>query len=149
MSELLLNYLALERIRVPLEADTKEGIIAEMAGLLQDEIHNAKAIAEAIEAREEISTGIGHGVALPHCRLEELAKSRLAIGVTSVKVDWQSQDGQPVMLVFAIAGSAVNPTEVVILLGEISRLLHVPTLRERLKEAESALEVYDILRTHV
>ncbi|HUT98459.1 MAG TPA: PTS sugar transporter subunit IIA [bacterium] len=150
MSELLLNYLTLERIRVPLAADTKEGIIAEMAELLRDELHDAATIAEAIGAREElISTGIGHGVALPHCRLGELAKSRLAVGVTSVNVDWQSMDEQPVRLVFAIAGSAGNPAEVVILLGEISRLLHAPALREWLKGAENAHEVYDILRTHV
>jgi mannitol/fructose-specific phosphotransferase system IIA component (Ntr-type) len=148
--ELILNYLTLERIRVPLAADTKEGIIAEMAELLRDESHAVGDIAEAIEAREElISTGIGHGVALPHCRLGNLAKSRLAVGVTPVNVDWQSVDGQPVRLIFAIAGSAGNPAEVVILLGEISRLLHAPALREWLKGAESAQEVYDILRTHV
>ncbi len=150
MPELLLNYLTLERIRVPLEADTKEEIIAEMAGLLADESHDAGAIADAITAREElISTGIGHGVALPHCRLGNLAKSRLAVGVTPANVDWQSVDGQPVRLIFAIAGSAGNPAEVVILLGEISRLLHAQALREWLKGAESAQEVFDILRTHV
>jgi PTS system nitrogen regulatory IIA component len=148
--ELLLNYLTLDRIRVPLEADTKEEIIAEMAGLLRDESHDAGDIAAAIEAREElVSTGIGHGVALPHCRLGNLGKSRLAVGVTPVNVDWQSVDSQPVRLIFAIAGSAGNPAEVVILLGEISRLLHAPALREWLKGAESAHEVYDILRTHV
>jgi len=148
--ELLLNYLTLERIRVPLEADTKEEIIAEMAGLLADESHDAGAIADAITAREElISTGIGHGVALPHCRLGNLAKSRLTVGVTPANVDWQSVDGQPVRLIFAIAGSAGNPAEVVILLGEISRLLHAQALREWLKGAESAQEVFDILRTHV
>jgi PTS system fructose-specific IIC component len=150
MSEILLNYLTLERIRVPLKADTKGGIIAEVAELLQDEHHAAGDIARAIGAREEmISTGIGHGVALPHCRLRALAKSRMAVGVTSVNVDWESLDGQPVRLVFAIAGSAGNPAEVVILLGEISRLLHAPALREWLKGAETAREVYDILRTHM
>jgi mannitol/fructose-specific phosphotransferase system IIA component (Ntr-type) len=150
VSELLLNYLTLERIRVPLKSETKEGIIAEMAALLQDEHHDAGDLAQAMAAREEmISTGIGHGVALPHCRLGELDKSRLAVGVTATNVDWQSLDGQPVRLVFAIAGSAGNPTEVVILLGEISRLLHAPALREWLKGAESAREVYDILKTHV
>jgi len=48
VSEILLNYLTFERIRVPLTTDTKEGIIAEMAGLLRDESHDAGAIAEAI-----------------------------------------------------------------------------------------------------
>jgi len=150
MPQFIINYLFPERIRVPLYADTKEGIIGEMAALLQDEEHDAATLGKAILAREEISsTGIGHGVALPHCRLEFSSKSRLAIGVTAVNIDWQSLDGLPVRLVFAIVGSKKNPTEVVALLGEISRLLQSPALREWLKGIENAREIYDLLRAHV
>ena len=73
----------------------------------------------------------------------------LSIGVTSVDIDWESLDEQPVRLIFAIAGSAKSPAEVVNLLGEISRLLHSPALREWLKGAESAQEVHDLLRARV
>jgi PTS system nitrogen regulatory IIA component len=147
MSQLLLNYLIPSRIRVPLQAETKQDAIAEMSEILRDSRHTAAEIRAAIAAREEmISTGVGHGVALPHCRLENLGASLLAIGVSSVNIDWQSLDSQPVRLVFAIAGSAENPAEVVNLLGEISRLLHSAALREWLKGAQSAQEVYDLLR---
>ena len=147
MSQLLINYLIPSRIRVPLKANTKSEAIAEMAEMLQDEEYSAETVFEAILTREEmISTGIGHGVALPHCRLDRLETSRLSIGVTSVDIEWESLDEQPVRLIFAIAGSAKSPAEVVTLLGEISRLLHSPALREWLKGAESAEEVYDLLR---
>ncbi len=150
MSQILAKYVIRARIRVPLETDTMEGTIAEMAELLQDEKHTAETIRAAILDREErISTGIGHGVALPHCRLDELETSRLAVGVSSVGIEWKSLDAQPVRFIFAIAGSAKKPAELITLLGEISRLLYSPTLREWLKGAESVEEVYDLFRAHV
>ena len=64
MSQLILDYLSLERIRAPLYGETKDDIIAEMAVMLQDERHDAATLEGAILAREELSsTGIGHGVA--------------------------------------------------------------------------------------
>ena len=150
MSEILAKYVTRDRIRVPLEADTRDGTITEMAELLQDGGHTADTIRAAILDREErISTGIGHGVALPHCRLDELETSRLAIGVTSVDIEWKSLDARPVRLIFAIAGSAKKPAELITILGEISRLLHSHALLELLKGAESVEEVYDLFRAHV
>lgn len=57
----------------------------------------------ALEREDVASTGIGHGVAIPHARTPALASCRIAIGVLPDGVDWGAGDGQRVHLAILIA----------------------------------------------
>ena len=81
---LLTELLAPERIRVPLAASTKDDALEELVGILHASgaVADAGAVLRAVRQREEqLSTGIGGGVALPHGKAEGVHGLTMAAGV--------------------------------------------------------------------
>ncbi len=101
------------------------------------EIGDRAELAEAIYQRETLmSTGIGLGVAVPHCRLSSVRGPVMAAAVVRDPVpDYESLDGQPVRLVFMIAAGLDQHAEHLRLLAEISRRIKDPDVRDRLCRA--------------
>lgn len=72
--------------------------------------------------REQLgSTGIGGGVAIPHCKLEGLPKGVVAVGMAPEGVDFGAVDGLPVHLFFLVVSPAQSPAEHLQILAAISR----------------------------
>ena len=72
--------------------------------------------------REQLgSTGIGGGIALPHCKIGGLAKALLALGVVPEGVDFEAVDGLPVRLFFLVLSPSEAPAEHLQVLSAISR----------------------------
>jgi PTS system nitrogen regulatory IIA component len=98
------------------------------------EVADRAALTEAIYQREALmSTGIGLGVAVPHCRLTSVAAPVMAAAVIRAAIpDYDSLDGQPVRLVFMIAAGADQHAEHLRILAAISRRIKAPEVRGRL-----------------
>ncbi len=91
---------------------------------------------EYLTEREQLgSTGLGGGIAIPHCRLKSAGHSAAALLTLTEGVDFDAEDGQPVDIFVALAVTEQSPDEHVKLLGELATLLqnpdHVRTLREQ------------------
>ena len=72
--------------------------------------------------REQLgSTGIGGGVAIPHCKLKGLAQGVVAVGVVPQGVDFGAMDGQPVCLFFVVISPGESPAEHLRVLSVLSR----------------------------
>jgi fructose-specific phosphotransferase system IIA component len=72
--------------------------------------------------REQLgSTGIGGGVAIPHCKLKGLAQGVVALGVVPQGVDFGAMDGEPVCLFFLVISPSESPAEHLRVLAAISR----------------------------
>lgn len=113
---------------------------------------SAGEILEAILRREALlSTGIGHGIALPHAKCACLSSPVMAVGTTAEPVEFDAVDGAPVRLVWMLAGPERTAGHHVRMLGAVSELLRDGRVREslfgartpgefiaRLAEAESA-----------
>lgn len=144
---LLTDLITPQRIKIPLEGRTKEELLAELVTLATgDDPAKVGAVLRAVQDREAVlSTGIGHGVAIPHGRSAAVDELRLAAGVTAVPVDFDALDGQPVRLLFLLIGPDSAAGAHIKALSRISRLVRRDDMRNSLMAAGSAEEFYQIL----
>ena len=72
--------------------------------------------------REQLgSTGIGGGVAIPHCKVQGLAKPVVALGLVPAGVDLGAADGEPVRLLFLVVSPSESPAAHLQALAAVSR----------------------------
>lgn len=146
---LLSELLTAERIKVPLQSTTKDELLRELVELVAPVGGSADPadILRAVREREGVlSTGIGHGVAIPHGKSGALPELRMAAGRTSEPIDFDALDGQPVELIFLLVGpeSAAGPH--IKALSRISRLIRREDVREQLASASSDAEFFEALK---
>jgi PTS system nitrogen regulatory IIA component len=97
-------------------------------------------------ARELLgSTGVGHGVAVPHARLKGLERMRGVFVRLETPVDFGAVDEQPVDLIFALLAPADHPAEHLRALARVTRALRQADLREQLRQAHSSDAVRALL----
>ncbi len=97
--------------------------------------------------REQLgSTGIGNGVAIPHCKLEGLSKGVVAIAMVPEGVDFGAVDGLPVRLLFLVASPAQSPAEHLQILAAISRWIKGGQRAEAVLGLRDPGAVYDFLQ---
>jgi len=92
-------------------------------------------------------TGLGRGMAIPHCKLKDLGDIVLAVASFHPGVDFGAPDGIPVTLVFLILSPARSPGLHLQALARISRLLKSPGVAESLKNAHTPDEIVSALGT--
>jgi len=143
----LSELLTPNRIRVPLIASDKEGVLRELVDLaVADNGVAAQEVLGAILERErQFPTGIGYGVAVPHGRTPGLSTLAVVAGTTEHPVPYETIDGEPVRLFFLLAGPEALAGVHVKALSRISRLVRQQPLRARLLAAKNAEEFYHAL----
>src|SRR5215831_4302607 len=122
----LLEILTPESIRAPLAATEKKGVIDELVDVLASvgKVTDAKALKEAVWTREQTrTTGIGHGLAIPHGKAAGMGSLAMAIGKPARPMDFQAIDGQPVRLVVLLASPPDRTSDHIQALARISRLM--------------------------
>jgi PTS system nitrogen regulatory IIA component len=94
---------------------------------------------DALAEREQAgSTGVGHGVAAPHARLDGLDRMRGVFVRLEQPVEFESVDDQPVDLIFALFAPKDAGAEHLRALARVSRLMRQAELREQLRQARTA-----------
>ena len=144
----LIDILTNDTIRIPLQNTEKFKIIAEMVDILcqAHKIENREAVLKAVLEREKIlSTGVGDGVAIPHCKVDGVKEMLVSFGITKEDVDFASSDSKPIRLVFLIVGPQEVTSPHVRVLSRISRLMHNADFREKLKNAKLSTKVLEAL----
>lgn len=108
---------------------------------------NAVDLYQKLMEREQLgSTGIGAGIAIPHCKLGGLKRGVLAIGLVPQGVEFGAADGEPVKVFFLIVSPSESPSEHLQVLSAISRWVKVDRHAERLLALGDANAVYDFLQ---
>jgi PTS system nitrogen regulatory IIA component len=103
-------------------------------------------VLDALTDREAAgSTGVGHGVAAPHARLEGLQRMRSVFVRLEHPVEFDAVDDQPVDLLFALFAPKDAGAEHLRALARVSRLLRQASVRERLRQARTADAIHAIL----
>jgi mannitol/fructose-specific phosphotransferase system IIA component (Ntr-type) len=148
----LSELLTPNRIRVPLQAQNKEGVLRELVALLlggngvpggAGGMAAAEEVLQAILERErQFPTGIGYGVAVPHGKTPALASLVVVAGTTPAPVPYETVDGEPVRLFFLLAGPESHAGTHVKALSRISRLVRREPVRTRLLAARTPDEFY-------
>lgn len=146
----LLDILSRDCIRAPLQATDKQGVITELVGVLASagKVQDAKALRDAVWAREcTKTTGIGHGLAIPHGKCPGMGGLAMAIGKPAEPMEFEAIDGQPVRLVVLLASPPDKTSDHIHALAKVSRLMVLGAFRERIYSATSAEEIYDLLQS--
>ena len=124
---------------------TSKKRVFEAAGLLFENLHAiARAtVTDNLFARERLgSTGLGHGVAIPHGRIKGLKAPLAAVFQLEQPIGFDAPDDQPVnLLIFLLVPEAATQRHLEIL-SEIAELLSDRELRERMKAAEDAAALH-------
>ena len=101
---------------------------------------------ERLLEREELSsTGIGRGVAVPHCKLRKLDQVLLAIGISDRAVDFAAIDKKPVRLFFLVVSPEDQPAAHLKVLAAISKWVQTERRVERIVELKDRQEIFDLL----
>ena len=135
-------------IKVPLESKDKQGVINELIDLLDSNglLLDKEAALQAVLTRERTkSTGIGSSIAIPHGKCNAVRELVMAIGIASEPIDFESVDGKPVTIVILLVSPANQTGPHIQALAKISRLMLDEQFRQKLEQASSAQQVYEIL----
>jgi fructose-specific phosphotransferase system IIA component len=133
----LMEILSGHSVIVGLKGQTKREILEEIVEAVDEsKISDRAKVLEAVLQREEImSTGIGHGIAIPHGKSEYVTELGGVLGLKKEGVDFDSLDGKPTHIFFLL----VSPMDVsgphIKALARISRLLKGEDFRQRLINA--------------
>ena len=144
---LLTDLISPDRVAVPLTARDKPGIIRELATLLVDRVGgDVEDVVTAVREREAVlSTGIGHGVAIPHGRTPTVPDLAIVCGSTAEPIPFEAIDGEPVRIFFMLVGQERSAGQHVKALGRIARLVRGDELRALLFAARTPAEFYAAL----
>jgi nitrogen PTS system EIIA component len=101
---------------------------------------------DALMERERLgTTGIGHGIAIPHARLAEVDRLVGLFARLEQPVDFESLDDQPSDLIFLLLAPDSADADSLKALARISRVLRDPALRQRLRQERDRDAVYRLL----
>ena len=101
---------------------------------------------DALMERERLgTTGIGHGIAIPHARLAEVDRLVGLFARLEQPVDFESLDDQPSDLIFLLLAPDSADADSLKALARISRVLRDPALRQRLRQERDREAVYRML----
>jgi len=98
-----------------------------------------------LEREAASSTGVGHGVAVPHARLAGLARLRAVFIRLDQPVEFGAVDDRPVDLIFALFAPPEASGEHLRALARVSRILRQADLREQLRHASGVDAIYALL----
>ncbi|MEO9101342.1 MAG: PTS sugar transporter subunit IIA [Burkholderiaceae bacterium] len=145
----LASILPQEQVRVSVEASSKKRAFEE-AGLLFENLYQLSRalITDSLFARERLgSTGLGHGVAIPHGRIKGLKAPMAAVLQLHQPIGFDAPDEQPVsLLIFLLVPEAATQKHLEIL-SEIAEMLSHSPLRERIKATTDAAELHRLITT--
>ena len=120
----------------------------EDAGLLFENLHglNRALVADSLFARERLgSTGLGHGVAIPHGRIKGLKAPMAAVFQLETPIGFDAPDEQAVgLLIFLLVPEAATQKHLEIL-SEIAEMLSDSVLREKLKRSQDAATLHQLI----
>jgi PTS system nitrogen regulatory IIA component len=143
----LREFFSPDAIRLPLAATTKADALAELVGLLHVDEKSGDTLLKMLHRREALgSTGVGRGVAVPHCRSLVVNRLQLAYGHSPAGLAFDAADGQPVHHVFLIVAPPNEMSNQYLpTLGKIAQLAKEPGVSERLSRLGSAEEFFQLL----
>jgi PTS system nitrogen regulatory IIA component len=145
------NFLALERIGCQVEAGSKKRVLELLGSLLADTAPGLTqdSIFDRLLERERLgSTGLGHGIALPHARMRDIDQAYGAFIQLSQGVDFDAIDSEPVDLLFALLVPEAATQEHLQLLATLAGMFSNPEFCANLRRASAPEDLLKQLTEH-
>ncbi|MBI2751109.1 MAG: PTS sugar transporter subunit IIA [Burkholderiales bacterium] len=143
----LASILSPAQVLAQVEVTSKKRAFEE-AGLLFENLHGLSRalVTDSLFSRERLgSTGLGHGVAIPHGRIKGLKSPMAAVFQLAQPIGFDAPDDQVVgLLIFLLVPEAATQKHLEIL-SEIAELLSDADLREKLKACTDAGQLHALI----
>lgn len=148
----LLDLVSPACIVAEMVATERAGAIRELmqaiaaAGLIDNELVDG--IVRSIITRERTrgTTGFGKGVAVPHAKVEGVAKPVAAVGRSSAGIDFASLDGQPVHIVFLLVSPVDQPEQHLRAMDLVFRHVQQDKFRRFFVQLSRPEQIHDLLK---
>jgi mannitol/fructose-specific phosphotransferase system IIA component (Ntr-type) len=148
----LLDILQPSCIKAPMAATDKKAAIHELVDVLAaaGKVTDPAALKEAVWTREQTrTTGIGHGLAIPHGKCAGMAPGvglAMALGKPAQPIEFGAIDGKPVRLIIMLASAPDRNSDHIQALARVSRLMTMADFRERIYAASTPDEIYSLIK---
>ena len=144
----LLDLITPARVRTGAIVPGKKRLLETVSAMLADGAggEGDRAIFDTLCGRERLgSTGLGHGVAIPHARSARALNAAGAFLRLAEPIDFGAIDGQPVDLVFAVVVPEHFAQQHLLLLAQLAEMFGDAAFRQRLRDAPDAAALYALL----
>jgi PTS system nitrogen regulatory IIA component len=142
------DILSPEGVIVDLKAcNSKRQVLKELAERAASLIEaDSQQLLEALMERERLgTTGVGHGIAIPHARLDKLDRVVGLFARLDQPIDFEALDDQPSDLIFMLLAPNSADADSLKALARVSRVLRDRGLQQRLRQTHDAESVYRML----
>ena len=143
----LREFFSEDAIQLELAGTTKDDVLTELIGLLKLDEKNEQTLFKMLKRRENLgSTGIGRGIAIPHCRSLVVQRLRLAFGRKRAGLDFKAIDDKPVTFFFLIVAPPLEVSNQYLpVLGKIAQFSKEADVPARLMELTEPGEFMKLL----
>jgi PTS system nitrogen regulatory IIA component len=144
----LREFFSEDAVKLQLEGTTKDEILRELIGLLKLEEKSDGMLFKMLKRRENLgSTGIGRGIAIPHCRSLVVNKLRVAFGRKPAGLDFRAIDEKPVYFFFLIVAPPLEVSNQYLpVLGKIAQFSKEADVPQRLLQLKEPSEFMALLK---
>ncbi len=134
-------------IDLNLTGDHKSEVLDQLVNLLKLDEPSKLRLSRAVHRREKLgSTGIGRGIAIPHCRSLAVRRLKLAYGAHPQGVDFQAVDKRPIHYLFLIVAPPVEiSVQYLPVLGRIAQFARYQDVPAKLAAIKSPGELFQLL----
>ncbi|MBR6026893.1 MAG: PTS IIA-like nitrogen regulatory protein PtsN [Neisseriaceae bacterium] len=142
------QILSADDILLDVEVSSKKRLLEEIAQRVHEQHGiDKESVFDCLFAREKLgSTGLGHGVAIPHGRLSGMISDTIAVFLRLKEaVDFDSHDGKPVNLVFAMLVPENAGSKHLEMLSQLAEVFNSKTSREALLLSNKTEDILNIL----
>ena len=147
------SLLGTSRIQCAASATSKKKSIQLVAELIEDslDLHDDDDdvdmdVFDALTARERLGcTGMGHGIAIPHGRVDFVSEPVAALVTLADPVDFDSPDNEPVDVVFGLLIPEAKTEVHLHILASVARFFNDPENRSKVRQAKTAEDILTML----
>ncbi len=145
----LREFFAADAIKLNLEGSSKDELLKELISLLALDEKAEGMLFKMLKRRENLgSTGIGQGIAIPHCRSLVVSRLRVVFGRKPEGVDFKAIDDKQVYNFFLIVAPPMEVSNQYLpVLGKIAQFAKEPEVPDKLSRLETPDDFLSLLET--
>jgi mannitol/fructose-specific phosphotransferase system IIA component (Ntr-type) len=146
----LRDFFDPDAVELDLRGTSKDEILRELVSLLRLDEKNEAILFKMLKRRENLgSTGIGRGIAIPHCRSLVVQQLRVAYGRKPGGAEFQSIDHQPVHHFFLIVAPPLEiSNQYLPVLGKLAQFAKVPDIASKLLDVDTTGQFLELIASN-
>ncbi len=144
----LTDILKPQDVLVPMLATDKKSAIKELVDLLAKsaDVKDPELLLTSVLEREATrTTGVGHGLAIPHSKCGGVKRLMVAMGKVASPINFNSIDDQPVSIIVLLVSPPEQTAAHIQCLASISRLMTIESFRNTLLKCHNSVEFYNAI----